>query len=90
MEHKHSPDSDELRMVKDAWSNFLEVSVGAALITAFFPWSLLFCAIVFGLRDTGALIVRMFNDIVWTLLGIAIGIVLAVSVIGGLLAMLMG
>ena len=90
MEHKHSSDSDDLRVVKDAWSKFLEVSVGAALITAFFPWSLLFCAVVFGLRDTGALIVRMFNDIVWTLLGIAIGIILAVSVIGGLLAMLMG
>ena len=90
MEHKHSSDSDDLRVIKEAWSKFLEVSVAAALITAFFPWSLLFCAIVFGLRDTGALIVRLFNEIVWTLLGIAIGIVFAVIVIGGLLAVLMG
>lgn len=53
-------------LVMDFW----EFAIVSTLMAIFFPWSLLYCLIVFGMEDTKLLVVALFHDLVKTITAI--------------------
>ena len=63
---------------------FWEFAIMSTLMTVFFPWSLLFCAIFYGLTETKNIIVAMIHDTLRTI-GAVLSILLALMVFGSLI-----
>jgi hypothetical protein len=60
---------------------FWEFAIISTLMTVFFPWSLLYCVVVYGLQDTKFLIIALFHDVLKTLLAVLSIVVPIVGVI---------
>jgi hypothetical protein len=62
---------------------FWEFAILATLMVAFFPWSLLFCLVVYGMEDTKAIIAALIHDGLKTLVAVAVllGIIASVGLI---------
>ena len=59
---------------------FWEFAIMSTLMVVFFPWSLLFCVLFYGLTDTKYIILALIHDAVKTFLAVAsiCGIILLV------------
>ena len=60
---------------------FWEFAIISTLMTVFFPWSLLYCVVVYGLQETKFLIIAIFHDILKTVLAVLSIVVPIVGVI---------
>jgi hypothetical protein len=60
---------------------FWEFAIISTLMTVFFPWSLLYCVVVYGLQDTKFLIIALFHDVLKTVLAVLSIVVPIVGVI---------
>ncbi len=49
---------------------FWEFSIISTLMIVFFPWSLLYCVIVHGLKDTKYILIAMTHDLIKTLFAV--------------------
>ena len=49
---------------------FVEFSILATLMFVFFPWSLLFCLIFYGLENTKFIVLALLHDFVKTILAV--------------------
>ena len=63
---------------------FWEFAIMSTLMIAFFPWSLLFCVIFYGLTETKYIVLAMLHDAVKTILAILSIVFTLVVVIGAL------
>ena len=63
---------------------FWEFAIMSTLMIAFFPWSLLFCVIFYGLTETKYIVLAMLHDAVKTILAILFIVFTLVVVIGAL------
>mgnify|MGYP001362721430 CR=1 FL=1 len=61
---------------------FWEFAIMSTLMIAFFPWSLLFCVIFYGLTETKYIVLAMLHDAVKTILAILFIVFTLVVVIG--------
>ena len=61
---------------------FWEFAIMSSLMIAFFPWSLLFCVIFYGLTETKYIVLAMLHDAVKTILAILFIVFTLVVVIG--------
>ena len=59
---------------------FWEFAIMSTLMVVFFPWSLLFCVIFYGLEDTKLIIKALLHDAIKTFLAV-LSIVLSLIVI---------
>ena len=59
-------ESENPYLVMDFW----HFAIVSTLMVAFFPWSLLFCVVVYGLGDTKSLCLAMMHDAFKTFLAI--------------------
>jgi len=50
---------------------FWEFAIMSTLMVVFFPWSLLFCVLFYGLTDTKYIILALIHDAVKTFLAVA-------------------
>jgi len=53
---------------------FWEFTIIATLMTVFFPWSLLFCVLFYGIDYTKLLVIALFHDFMKTLLAVVLGV----------------
>ena len=60
---------------------FMEFTILSTLIVVFFPFSLLFCVVFWGLSDTSLLIAALLHDFLKTLGAIVIGILIVITFI---------
>lgn len=49
---------------------FWEFAIISTLMTVFFPWSLLFCVVTYGLQETKLIVLALFHDLVKTVIAI--------------------
>ena len=62
---------------------FWEFAILSALMVVFFPWSLLFCWLFFGMDTTVAIVVALIHDAYKTFLALlAVAVVLGALIIG--------
>jgi hypothetical protein len=61
--------------------DFWEFAIIATLMTAFFPWSLLFCVLVYGIDETKLIVAALFHDFVKTVIAVLAGVGVVVTVI---------
>ena len=61
---------------------FWEFAIMSTLMIAFFPWSLVFCVIFYGLTETKYIVLAMLHDAVKTILAILFIVFTLVVVIG--------
>ena len=64
-EQREKPDNPYLIM------GFWHFAIISTLMVAFFPWSLLFCVVFYGLEETKFICLAMIHDAVKTFLAIA-------------------
>lgn len=69
---------------------FWEFTIIATLMTVFFPWSLLFCVIFYGLEHTKLLVIALLHDFVKTVLAILLGIFCIIVTISFLVVVFVG
>ncbi len=50
---------------------FWEFAILSTLMTVFFPWSLLFCVVSYGLQETKLIVIALLHDAVKTALAVA-------------------
>ena len=67
--------------------DFWEFAIMSALMMVFFPWSLLFCVIFYGLTETKYIVLALIHDAFKTFLGI-LSIVVSVAVTISILVMI--
>lgn len=72
-----SSENENRFLIMDFW----EFAIVSTLMTVFFPWSLLYCVVVYGLQDTKFLIIALFHDILKTVLAVLSILVPIVGVI---------
>ena len=61
---------------------FWEFAITATLMTAFFPWSLLFCVVFYGFQNTKFLIIALLHDLLKTVFAIlAVVVPLVIGII---------
>lgn len=63
---------------------FWEFAIMSTLMVVFFPWSLLFCVIFYGLEDTKLIIKALIHDAIKTflaILSVAAGIIIIVLIL---------
>ena len=60
---------------------FWEFAIISTLMTVFFPWSLLYCVVVYGLQETKFLVIALFHDVLKTVLAVLSIVVPIVGVI---------
>jgi len=60
--------------------DFWEFAIISTLVVVFFPWSLLFSVIVFGLASTKLLIFALLHDAIKTLLAV-LSVIISIGVI---------
>lgn len=53
---------------------FWEFTIIATLMTVFFPWSLLFCVLFYGIDYTKLLVIALFHDFMKTILAVVLGV----------------
>ena len=63
---------------------FWEFAIMSTLMVVFFPWSLLFCVIFYGLEETKFIVLALVHDAIKTLLAI-LSIILPILIVIGLL-----
>jgi hypothetical protein len=68
---------------------FLEFAIISTLMTVFFPWSLLFCLVFFGMERTKMFVAAMLHDFVKTLY-VVVGVILSVLAVIFLIAVIAG
>jgi len=67
---------------------FWELGIISTLMVAFFPWSLLFCVVFYGLEETKLLIVALLHDWFITVLAtLAVVIPLVIAIIAVILVL---
>ena len=49
---------------------FWDFAITATLISVFFPWSLLFCVVFYGLQNTKLLLIALLHDLLKTIFAI--------------------
>ena len=76
--HEHSQDNKYLAL------GFWEFAIISTLFVCFFPLSLLFCWLYYGIEDTVLLVKALLHDFVRTIL-IVIGIIISLIVFLGLI-----
>jgi|TARA_B110000908_G_C9925536_1_gene301577 hypothetical protein len=69
--------------------DFWEFAIISTLVVVFFPWSLLFSVVVYGLDSTKLLIFALLHDAIKTLFAI-ISVVISIGVIIAVLVWLFG
>ena len=89
------PEKNENNNQKDTDNPFLllgfwEFAIISTLMVVFFPWSLLFCLIFYGLEYTKLLVIALFHDFVKTLLSVLSILFLVVIFILGLIYLFAG
>ncbi len=68
--------SEQQSIEKDLQSNrflvmdFWEFAIVSTLMAVFFPWSLLYCLLVYGMQDTKNLVMALAHDWIKTILAI--------------------
>ena len=63
---------------------FWEFAIMSTLMVVFFPWSLLFCVIFYGLEDTKLILKALIHDAIKTflaILSVAAGIIIIVLIL---------
>jgi hypothetical protein len=60
---------------------FLEFAILATLMTAFFPWSLLFCLFVYGMEETKLIVAALLHDFIKTVFALVVGILTVIVTI---------
>jgi len=63
---------------------FWEFAIMSTLMVVFFPWSLLFCVIFYGLEDTKLIVKALIHDAIKTflaILSVAAGIIIIVLIL---------
>jgi len=60
---------------------FWDFAIISTLMTVFFPWSLLYCVVVYGLQETKFLVIALFHDVLKTVLAVLSIVVPIVGVI---------
>ena len=80
-EQREKPDNPYLIM------DFWHFAIISTLMVAFFPWSLLFCVVFYGLEETKFICLAMIHDAVKTFLAIA-SVVLSLAAIIVLIVLL--
>ena len=68
---------------------FGEFAIMSTLMVVFFPWSLLFCVIFYGLTETKYIVLALIHDAFKTLLAI-LYIVLSLVILIGVLVFIFG
>ena len=85
-ENNNQKDNDNPFLLLGFW----EFAIISTLMVVFFPWSLLFCLIFYGLEHTKFLVIALFHDFVKTLLSVLSVLFLVVIVILGLIYLFAG
>jgi hypothetical protein len=60
---------------------FIEFAILATLMTAFFPWSLLFCLFVYGMEETKLIVAALLHDFLKTLFAVFLGVLGIVALV---------
>ena len=63
---------------------FWEFAIMSTLMVVFFPWSLLFCVVFYGLTETKYIVLALIHDAVKTffsILSIAVGLIILIVII---------
>ena len=68
---------------------FWEFAIMSTLMVVFFPWSLLFCVIFYGLTETKYIVLALIHDAFKTLLAI-LSIVICLVILIGVLVLIFG
>ena len=68
---------------------FWEFAIMSTLMVVFFPWSLLFCVIFYGLTETKYIVLALIHDAFKTLLAI-LSIVISLVILIGVLVLIFG
>ena len=66
MENQNRNDVENPYLIMGFW----EFAITATLMTVFFPWSLLFCVVLYGFQNTKYLIIALLHDLVKTVFAI--------------------
>ena len=66
---------DDVKVNEDSQNKFLimgfwEFAIISTLMTVFFPWSLLYCVVVYGLTYTKLIILAMLHDLIKTVIAV--------------------
>ena len=69
---------------------FFEFAILSTLMFVFFPWSLLFCLVFYGMQETKLIIIALFHDFVKTVLAILLVAFLLIVIIIVLFAVFSG
>ena len=80
---RDSQERENPYLIMDFW----EFAIMSTLMVVFFPWSLLFCVIFYGLTETKYIVLALIHDAFKTFLGI-LSIVVSVAVIISILVMI--
>ena len=64
---------------------FWEFAITATLMTVFFPWSLLFCVVFYGFKNTKFLIIALLHDLVKTVFAI---LAVIIPLVAGIIALI--
>ena len=84
VENKNNKDENPYLLM-----GFWEFAIMATLMVVFFPWSLLFCVIFFGLTETKYIVLALIHDAFKTISAI-LSIVISLVVLIGLLIFIFG
>ena len=79
---KHVPEENPY-LIMDFW----HFAIVATLMTVFFPWSLLFCVVFFGLENTKFLCLAIMHDAVKTVLAI-LSVIISLAIFVGVIVYL--
>tara|TARA_B100001175_G_scaffold302532_1_gene296655 strand:+ start:963 stop:1313 length:351 start_codon:yes stop_codon:yes gene_type:complete len=60
---------------------FWKFLVLSTAMVVFFPWSILFCLIIFGLEETKLIIFALIEDFIKTFIAILLGILFTITII---------
>ena len=83
--------SEQLSVEKETPNNrflvmdFWEFAIVSTLMAVFFPWSLLYCLLVYGMQDTKFIVIALAHDWIKTILAILSVLLPIVMLIGWLI-----
>ena len=83
IENKEEPENPYLIM------DFWHFAILSTLIVVFFPWSLLFCVIFYGLEGTKLIVLALIHDAVKTvivILSVIVGLIILFVIIASVFA----
>ena len=74
MSEKSMQDTNNKNLKSDSnpylMMGFWEFAITATLMSVFFPWSLLFCVVFYGLQNTKLLLIALLHDLLKTIFAI--------------------